>query len=133
MGERELVVGAVFVGRHAEGHEREALARFLGHDDEAEGLEGVREVVGGAGEVAHDGAVAVLAEPDQLVVLPDDLACTLAEVEGEGGLVGAEVVDIKNQFLREVLGAAPDYPADAGIDEAVLRRSVNIYRDLCDI
>lgn len=58
--ERELVVVAlVFLAfgerGQAEGDEREALAGLLGHDDEAEGGEGVGEVVGGSGEVGLDG------------------------------------------------------------------------------
>jgi hypothetical protein len=55
-----------------------------------------------------------------LVVLSDNLAGATREVEGEGGLVGAEVVDVEDEFLREVFGVAPDDPADAGVDEAVL-------------
>jgi hypothetical protein len=35
-------------------------------------------------------------------------------------LVGAEVVDVEDEFLRKVFGVAPDDPADAGVDEAVL-------------
>jgi hypothetical protein len=57
---------------------------------------------------------------DELVVLRDDLAGALGEVERERGLVGAEVVDVEDEFLRQVLLAAPDAPADAGVDEAVL-------------
>ena len=45
---------------------------------------------------------------------------TFGEVEREGGLVGAEVVDVEDEVLGQVLLAAPDAPADAGVDEAVL-------------
>lgn len=120
MGQGELVVVAVLLGRQAEGDEREALAGLLGHEDEAEGLEGVGEVVGGAREVAHDGAVPLLAESDELVVLANDLAGTLAEVQGERSLVSAEVVNVEYELLRKVLGTPPDNPADTGVDEAVL-------------
>lgn len=63
--QRELVVVALLrVGVRGrgepEGDERQALARLLAHDDEAEGRESVRQVVGGAGQVRHDGPVAFL-------------------------------------------------------------------------
>lgn len=126
-GERKLVVVAVLdrallaVVGEAEGDEGQAVARRLGHEDEAELLEPRGEVVGGADEVAHDGAVAVLAEADELVVLANDLGRALGEVEGEGGLLGAEVVDVEDEVLGEVVAGAPDGPADAGVDEAVLK------------
>jgi hypothetical protein len=82
----------------AESHEGEAFAAGLRHENEAHGLHGGGEVVGGAGEVEHDAAVAGFAEADQLVVLGDDLAGAAGEVEGEGGLVGTEVVDVEDEF-----------------------------------
>jgi hypothetical protein len=45
---------------------------------------------------------------DELVVLGDDLAGALGEVEREGGLVGAEVVDVEDELLGQVLLVAPD-------------------------
>jgi hypothetical protein len=124
MSEGELVVMtllAAFVGGlEAECHEGQALAGALGHDDEAVALEDLGQVVGGAGEVAHDGLVALLAEADELVVLADDLGGALGEVEGEGGLLGAEVVDVEDEVLGEVLVRAPDDPANTGVDEAIL-------------
>ena len=62
----------------------------------------------------------MLSEPDELVVLPNDLTSAFAEVEGEGSLIGAEVVNVEDELLGEVLGATPDDPADTGINEAVL-------------
>ena len=56
------------------------------------------EVVGGTSEVDHDAAVAGLAETDQLVVLGDDLTSASREVQREGRLVGAEVVDVEDEF-----------------------------------
>ena len=61
-------------------------------------MHGGGEVVGGAGEVLHDAAVAGLAETDQLVVLGDDLTSASREVQREGRLVGAEVVDVEDEF-----------------------------------
>lgn len=124
MSEGELVVVALLTalvgGLEAECHEGQALAGALGHDDEAVALEDLGQVVGGAGEVAHDGLVALLAEADELVVLADDLGGALGEVEGEGGLLGAEVVDVEDEVLGEVLVGAPDDPANTGVDEAIL-------------
>jgi len=45
---------------------------------------------------------------------------TFGEVEGEGGLVGAEVVDVEDELLRQVLLGPPDAPPDAGVDQAIL-------------
>jgi hypothetical protein len=45
----------------------------------------------------------VPAKPDELVVLSDDVGGALGEVEGEGRLFGAEVVDVEDEFFREVL------------------------------
>ena len=104
----------------AEGDERKALAGAAGHDDESLLLERGAEVVGSAGDVAHDGAVAAAAEADELVVLADDLGGAFGEVEGEGGLVGAEVVDVEDEVLWKVFGGSPDDPANAGVDKAVL-------------
>jgi hypothetical protein len=89
MSECEFIVVFVCLGVQAEGYEGKTLSVALGHDDEAELGEGVGEVVCCAGEVGHDGAVAVLAEADKLVVLTDDLGGALGEVEREGGLVCA--------------------------------------------
>lgn len=43
------------------------------------------------------------------------------EVEREGGLVGAQVVDVEDEFFGEVFGGAPDDPADAGVDLVTIR------------
>jgi hypothetical protein len=93
----ELVVQVPLVWVQAAGDQGQALAAGLGEDYEAEGLEGRREVVGSADQVAtesdgpltedtdepHDRAVALLAQADQLVVLADDLRGSAREVEGE--------------------------------------------------
>lgn len=109
----------LFAGE-AEGHERQALAVSFRHDDESKLAELVGEVVCRLGEVTHDVTVAGLAESDELIVLPNDLGRALGEVEREGSLLGAEVVDVENQVFREVFGRAPDYPAHAGIYETIL-------------
>ena len=119
MGQCELVVVLVGFGVEAEGDEGEAFAVLLGHDDEAQLLEGVGEVVCCAGQVGHDGAVAVLSKADQLVVLANDLGGALGEIEGEGGLVSTEVVDIEDEFFGEVFRCTPDDPAYTWVDEAV--------------
>lgn len=98
VGEGELVEAVLVRGVQAEGDEGQAVAAGFGHEDEAHGLHGGGEVVGCAGQVEHDAAVAFLAQAYQLVVLPDDLASASGEVQGERGLVRAEIVDIENKF-----------------------------------
>jgi len=66
-----------------------------------------------------DGAVAGFPETDEVVVLGDDLAGGAGEVDGQGGHGAAEVVDVEDEFGRQVAGFAPYDPADTGVDEAV--------------
>jgi uncharacterized protein YfcZ (UPF0381/DUF406 family) len=102
------------------GNQRQSLAALLAHDNESEVLQVRTQVVGRARQVEHDAPVSALSEADKLVVLSDDLAGAAREVEGKGCLVRAEVVDVEDEFLREVLGIAPDDPAYAWVDQAVL-------------
>jgi hypothetical protein len=96
VGHGEFVVMLVVFGIKAECNEREAFAVLLGHDDETQLVQRISKVIGGPSEVGHDGAVAMLAETDQLIVLANDLGSALGEVEREGGLVRAEVIDVKD-------------------------------------
>jgi hypothetical protein len=121
--ERKLVVVTVFLAAlEAEGHEWESGAVLLRHDLEVKLLERLGEIVSGACEVGHDGAVSALAKTDQLVVLADDLRGALGEVESEGSLVGTEVVDVEDKFLREELRCTPNDPANTWVDESISRR-----------
>jgi hypothetical protein len=54
-----------------------------------------------------------------LVVLANDLRGALGEVEGEGGLVGTQVVNVKHQFFGEIFWGTPDDPAYTWVYEAV--------------
>ena len=112
VGERELVVVLLLLRVEAEGDEGETFAVLLGHDDEAELLERIGEVVCGAGQVGHDGAVSVLSEADELVVLANDLGGALGEIESEGGLVTSKIVDVEDQIVRKVVNAAPHGPSN---------------------
>ena len=60
--------------------------------------------------------IAPLTKADQLVILAYNLGGTLGEVEGEGSLVSAEVVDVEDEFLRKELGRTPDDPTDTRVD-----------------
>ena len=43
-------------------------------------------------------------------------------------MVGAEVVDVEDELLREILGRSPDDPANTRIDKTVLEhRSVRLF------
>lgn len=87
MRESEFVEMLIRSFVETESDERKTCAALLRHDDEAELFKGVGEVVGGAGQVRHDAAIAVLTEADQLVILANDLGRALGEIEGEGGLI----------------------------------------------
>jgi hypothetical protein len=119
VSKREFIVVLLELGVEAEGNEGKTIAGSLRHDDEPQLLEGVGEIICSAGEVRHDGAVTVLSKADQLVVLADDLGGAFGEVEGEGGLIGAQVVNVEDKFFGEEFGSAPDDPAYAGVDKAV--------------
>jgi hypothetical protein len=125
MSQRELVVVFVCFGVEAEGNEWEPMPGLLRHNDQAQLLERVGEVVCCAGEVCHDRAVTALSETDQLVVLADDLGGSFGEVEGKGGLVGAEVVDVEDELFGEVFGRAPENPADTWVDKSVSAEKVS--------
>ena len=70
--------------------------------------------------VAVDLLEPVEAEPEEVVVLGDDLGARPREVEGERRHVVPEVVDPEDQVLGQRRGIAPDDPADTGVDEPVL-------------
>lgn len=130
VGQGELVVVAILIttllgGAEAEGHEWQASTRALRHDDKALLLKGVGKIISGSGQVAHDGTVTMLAETDELVVLADDLGGALREVQGERGLVGTKVVDVKDQLLGKVLGVSPESPTDTRVDKTVLEFGVS--------
>ena len=62
-------------------------------------LQACGKVVSGPGQILHNGSVTALAETNELVVLTENLAGTFGEVEGEGSLVCAEIVDIEDKFF----------------------------------
>ena len=61
----------------------------------------------------YEFAVTFLAETEEVVVLAGDLAARPREVEGEGGHVAAQVIDVEDQVFGKILGFAPDHPPDA--------------------
>lgn len=116
VGNSELIENMVLGRVEAESHQGQTLSTAFAHDDEAEFLQLGSQVISSAGQVDHDGAVAMLAQADHLVVLADDLGSSLGEVEGETGLVGTEVVDVEDKFLGQVFGGSPNNPANTGVD-----------------
>ena len=58
----------------------------------------------------------MLAKTDHLVVLTDDLRGAFGKVEGEGGLICPEVVNVEDELFREIFRGTPDDPANAGVD-----------------
>ena len=71
-------------------------------------------------QIEHDIAISTLSQPDQLVVLSDNLTRAARKIESEGSLIGAEVVDVEDEFLRQVGWISPDDPTDAWVYKAVL-------------
>lgn len=112
----ELVKLVTILGVEAESNERKTVATSLRHENETKLLNGCSKVVRSAGKVDHDGTETTLSKTDELVVLADNLRGTTGEVEGERGLVSAEVVDVEDELLGEVLGVTPDAPTNTGVD-----------------
>lgn len=57
----------------------------------------------------------MFSEANQLVILTDNLGCAFGKVQGKGGLVGSEVIDVEDEFFREEFCRAPNTPAHARI------------------
>jgi len=51
-----------------------------------------------------------------LTYLADDLGGTLGEVQGEGCLIGAEIIDVEDELCGKVFVRAPYHPADSRIN-----------------
>lgn len=118
--QRELVKLPVWILSKAESHEGKTLAVGLRHDDKTLLLQLGGEVISSTGEITHDGLVATPTKADELIVLPDYLGRPFGEIEGDGRLISAEVVDIEDQLLGQVFRRPPDDPTYARIDEAIL-------------
>ena len=76
-----------------------------------------------------DAAVALVAEPEEVVVLRDDLAGRPGEVDLEHRHVAAQVVHVEDQVVGQLGGVAPDDPADAerGQPELVARGADRLH------
>ncbi len=112
----ELIKVVIVLGVEPKCYKRQTLTALLAHDQETEALEGGSKIVRCAGKIEHDGAIAMLAKTNHLVVLANDLRGTFGEVEGERSLIGAKVIDVEHQLFRKVFGRAPDDPADTGVN-----------------
>ena len=93
---RKFIEVVLVLGVQPECHQGQTFTSLLAHDQETEVLEGGSKVVRCTGEIEHDGAKAVLAKTDHLVVLANHLRGAFGEVEGERGLVSAKVVDVED-------------------------------------
>jgi hypothetical protein len=88
--------------------------------DQLEGAERFdlgRELGGHLAGVALHRPIALEPEPEEVVVLGDDLGAGSGEVERERRQVVAQVVDPEDQVLGQRLGVPPDDPADAGVHQ----------------
>ena len=55
--------------------------------------------------------VTLTPEPNEFIVLRNDLARRTREVDGESADLAAEIIDVEDQVLWQSLGIAPDNPA----------------------
>ena len=71
-------------------------------------------------QAVHHLGVARATQPQEVVVLADDLVARPGEVQGERRHVPAEVVHPEHQVLGQVIVTAPHHKADARIGQPVL-------------
>ena len=48
------------------------------------------------------------------------MVCTFGEIESESGLVGAKIVDMEDEFFRQVFLVPPDNPTNSSINKPIL-------------
>jgi hypothetical protein len=89
---------------------RYSQVRVAAKDDieDAYGPYSLGEVGGNGVRGVLDFLIPLFAEAKKIVIGTDDLPAGPREVEIEGRHLSAEVVDVEDQFLRKVLGLAPD-------------------------
>lgn len=46
--------------------------------------------------------------------------CTFGEIEGESGLVSSKIVDMEDEFIRQVFLVPPDDPTNSSINKPIL-------------
>ena len=119
MSNGEFIKTILVIRVDAEGDEWQRTTVAWRHDEKTEGFELLCKIVGGTCQVEHDGAVAMLAKSDHLVVLRNDVRCTFGEVQGEGSLISTEVVDVEDELLRKIFWRSPDHPTNAGVDHTI--------------
>ena len=98
---------------------RQALPTALTHNNEPQILQIRTQIIRRARQIQHDAPIPPLTQPYKLIILADNLARASRKVQRKGRLVRAEVVDVEDEFLREVFVVAPHDPADARVHEAV--------------
>lgn len=103
VGDRELVKLVAVLGIQAESDQRETVALGLGHEREAHALNCRSKVISRPSEVEHDATVALFAQSDELVVLPNNLACSAGEVQSKRGLVSSQVVDVEDELCKRLV------------------------------
>lgn len=100
MGDGKLIVMVSVLGVQPERHQRQASPSAWAHDEEAQLFQVGCQIIRRARQVHHNGAIALFAKTDHLVVLTNDLGSAFREVERERGLVSTQVIDVENQLLR---------------------------------
>ena len=78
----------------------------------------------------HDVAVPALTQPQELVVLADDMDTRLRKVESERDLRRAEIVHGEQNFVGQEAFVAPDRPTHTGISKSIYQSLVNLHDQL---
>ena len=112
VGDFELVVVGVVMKREGDDGHTDILRQDL---EPANALYGFGECLGVLRAVSHDALVALEAEAYELVVLSNNLASSLGEIQCECRLVGAEVIHVEHELLGQIDLVPPDHPADTGV------------------
>ena len=97
----------------APGHGRDAAPAVVDDVERSHFSKLLAKIAGRIVTGLLDPAIALAPETQEIVILGDDLAAGTREIQGEGGHVAAQVIDPEDQVLGQLLGIAPDHPANA--------------------
>lgn len=116
MSNSEFIVKGSPVLVKAESNQRQTLAASFTHYNKTEFLKLSSQVVSGASEVNHNSTVTMLAQADHLIVLANNLGCSLGEVKSETSLLSTKVVDVEDKLLGQEFRGSPNDPTNTRVD-----------------
>src|SRR6202040_4134790 len=98
----------------------QSAAPVVDHAKWAHLVELGRDVLGGVVTGVLDSPVAFETESQKIVVLADDLTGWARKIQRESRHIAAQVVDVENQFFRQIGVIAPYHPAHTERSQAEL-------------